>query len=395
MLALDQKGRPAPTGRRFLRVPRNRIGFTLIELLVVIAIIAVLIALLLPAVQAAREAARRIQCTNNLKQIGLALNNYYTRINSFPPGSIYAKTTVTGTAYQGNPWGPLPMLLSDMEQGSAFNAINFAFAPAQANNIAYWTNSTTLYLHPAAFLCPSDGLSPTTGAMGDGPLVCDCNYVGCTGTTIEASYGACTNDVTYQQTTGIFGFDNCASHNVTVYNMASVTDGSSNTIAFSEHLVGGGTSTFTDPRRVSWGGVPQVAGVAAQDAWTIGVPAVASALAACSTYASQNMANTSAGNCSGGASWENGYLGATLFNTIAPPANSAYNWGSCGTPAHAVMDNSWGDNGFINTTSNHPGGANFCFIDGSVHFLKGSISIQTYWSLGTRANGEVISSDSY
>ena len=178
--------------------------------------------------------------------------------------------------------------------------------------------------------------------------------------------------------------------------MASVNDGSSNTVAFSEHLVGGGTSTFTDSRRVAWGGVAQVAGVAAPDAWTVGVPTVATALAACSTYASQNMANTSAGNCSGGASWENGYLGATLFNTIAPPANSAYNWGSCGTPAHAVMDNSWGE-----TTASSmqpattPVGANFCFVDGSVHFIKSSISMQTYWSLGTRAGGEVISSDSY
>ena len=131
------------------------------------------------------------------------------------------------------------MMLSDMEQGSAFNAINFVFGPAQAANIAYYTNSTVLYTSMSMFICPSDGLSPTTGNLGNGPLVCDCNYVGSTGTTIEASNTACTNGVTYQQTTGIFGFDSCTAHNLTVYTMASVTDGTSNTIGFSEHLVGG------------------------------------------------------------------------------------------------------------------------------------------------------------
>ena len=211
-----------------------------------IAIIAVLIALLLPAVQAAREAARRIQCTNNLKQLGLALNNYHSRVGSFPPGNVYAHTSTSPTTYQGNPWGPLAMMLSDMEQGNAFNAINFVFGPAQAANIAYYTNSTVLYTSMSMFICPSDGLSPTTGNLGNGPLVCDCNYVGSTGTTIEASNTACTNGVTYQQTTGIFGFDSCTAHNLTVYSMASVTDGTSNTIAFSEHLVGGATSSFTD-----------------------------------------------------------------------------------------------------------------------------------------------------
>src|SRR3954465_8015367 len=107
-----------------MHAPRNRPGFTLIELLVVIAIIAVLIALLLPAVQAAREAARRIQCTNNLKQIGLALHNYHSVNNVFPPGRIN-----TYAAGNGHCWGAYSQLLPQLELQTLFNAMNFVMNP--------------------------------------------------------------------------------------------------------------------------------------------------------------------------------------------------------------------------------------------------------------------------
>jgi prepilin-type processing-associated H-X9-DG protein len=172
--------------------------------------------------------------------------------------------------------------------------------------------------------------------------------------------------------------------------MASVTDGSSNTIAFSEFLVGGGASTFTDPRRASFEGISQMQAVTAQDAWTI-ASKVGPALAACSTFAQQNRNNSSAWNTNLGASWFSGLAGNTLFNTITPPNNSAYAWATCEFTTGIQFSHT----GFINVTSNHPGGANYAFADGSVHFLKSSISLQTYWSLGTRADGEVISSDSF
>src|SRR5579884_2023198 len=111
------------------RLVRGGRGFTLIELLVVIAIIAVLIALLLPAVQSAREAARRAQCTNNLKQIGLGLQNYHSSVNSFPPGGCNAGNveSVGGTGAWGN-WSAFSMMLPYLEQQQVYNACNFMVA---------------------------------------------------------------------------------------------------------------------------------------------------------------------------------------------------------------------------------------------------------------------------
>src|SRR6266481_1980591 len=133
-----------------MRAPRNRAGFTLIELLVVIAIIAVLIALLLPAVQAAREAARRIQCTNNLKQIGLALHNYESTNTVFPPGRI--NTYVAGN---GHCWGAYSQMLPFVEQQAIFNTMNFSMNPdPDYTTTSAVVNMTAAFTTVNMFMCP-------------------------------------------------------------------------------------------------------------------------------------------------------------------------------------------------------------------------------------------------
>src|SRR4051812_24180729 len=147
-----------------MRIRRGRPGFTLIELLVVIAIIGVLIALLLPAVQAAREAARRAQCVNNLKQIGLGLHNYESTNGVFPPGRI--NTYVAGN---GHCWGAYSQMLPFLEQKAVFDAMNFSMNPdpdyTTSTAVANRTAAVTVV---SALLCPSDGEPPLV-VVGGGP----------------------------------------------------------------------------------------------------------------------------------------------------------------------------------------------------------------------------------
>jgi prepilin-type N-terminal cleavage/methylation domain-containing protein/prepilin-type processing-associated H-X9-DG protein len=356
-------------------------GFTLIELLVVIAIIAVLIALLLPAVQSAREAARRIQCTNNLKQIGLALHNYHTAFNTFALGGAGVWNGPYGNGYVASwgTFGAMTMMLDYLEQQPVYNACNFSLAVWWSNSsgAGFPQNSTVSTAVIMSFICPSDGLTPVNpqGQQWTGRIN---NYYASVGTTV-AYWGG--NPVS-----GLFTQGGQA------YGVQACTDGTSNTIAFGECLAGPTTSGLSQLFRngVNLSGPPSslwgASGV------TDAVRNPAAALADLQTCAQALQAGNFVQQDDRGARWAVDDGGEGLFNTIVPPSNQLYAFGCCNFNAPG---SGCDDGYYFGSSSNHPGGANFLFADGHVNFLKSSINIQTYWSLGTRNVGEVISSDQY
>ena len=339
----------------------KRRGFTLIELLVVIAIIAVLIALLLPAVQAAREAARRSQCINNLKQMGLGIHNYHQTQDCFPLGS-----SRTNNASWNN-WSAQSMMLPYMEQGPIYNAINFSWEVTQP------ANTTVTFTTINVFLCPSDtNAGKITGNRN--------SYYASVGTSaavygdypqVPANSGMC-------NTPGLFALR-------VSYSIASATDGTSNTIAFSEGLA---SPTLNNRAR---GNIIMNAGNTGDifpDASGNMVP-ITAALQLCTTkFIAGNDISLTHGHY-----WAVGHMSSTMFNTIVTPNNPQYPWGACRRDCGGGCDAA--STNYSNAQSLHPGGVNVLMGDGSVKFIKDSISQPIWMALGTKANGEVISADAY
>jgi prepilin-type N-terminal cleavage/methylation domain-containing protein/prepilin-type processing-associated H-X9-DG protein len=346
----------------------ERRGFTLIELLVVIAIIAVLIALLLPAVQSAREAARRAQCVNNLKQIGLGIHNYHSTQNVFPMSDTAAWCSY-GYVSDWGAWSAHALLLGYIEGQPIYNNCNFNWVAyfSQGFSINLTITNTVLNL----FICPSDGLSPDTpnNRQWQGNT---CNYL--------ASYGT-TTEWELTDSTGVFA-------HLKPHGIQDITDGSSNTVAFSEALIPGDQLFVPYRGGIAAAVYPQNNG-GLFDART-NVARVMSDLQTCTQYFQAKQFPV--GTNDKGLRWAYGGLGMTSFNTIVPPNSQQYAWGGCRLD-QAGGGFAWGQ--YSNATSNHPGGCNVLFGDGSVKFIKGSINLQTWWGLGTRNGGEVISADSY
>ncbi|HEV3163574.1 MAG TPA: DUF1559 domain-containing protein [Isosphaeraceae bacterium] len=338
----------------------QRSGFTLIELLVAIAIIAVLISLLLPAVQGAREAARRAQCTNNLKQIGLAIANYESAHGCIVSGYISSAVPLTFAPVPGyNPdpqtndngpgWGWLALLLPQLEQAPLYNAINV--------NLPTWVpdNSTAVLTQVNTFLCPSANNPGQTCKMVDANLnllpVANQNFA-----RANYQYNMGWNDTSItpantsydDQVKGCNGPIHRNSH----ITYAGVSDGLSNTIVAGEK-----TPYLAD---ASWVGI---------------IPGY--------RHFAYN-AFASAGT--GGPSVNYDYPGALLSSHSGP---SLYESPMVIHPPNSPLGHT------DEMYSLHPGGANVLMGDGSVRFIKQSINLRTWQALSSRAVGEVISADSF
>jgi prepilin-type N-terminal cleavage/methylation domain-containing protein/prepilin-type processing-associated H-X9-DG protein len=366
-----------------MQPPRHRRpGFTLIELLVVIAIIAVLIALLLPAVQAAREAARRVQCVNNMKQIGLALHNYHETNNSFPPGGLTTTNAALTTRINGS-FSAHARMLPDLEQQPLYNAANFSLAVKSdgAGTAANWTVPITRL---GAFLCPSCPLPSWMNV--------DNSFVSpypASGNNYFASYGA---GIEWLATNaggppnGIFQITGSA------IGIAQITDGTSNTIAFGEWKTGSGNlNAITIPTDIIFFGSGP-AGTSTSTAGSeimpnLNTPGFQTWLANC-TQAVSNSSNRQSFTPVLGECWAYGLPGYTMGCTLLPPNPKVPN---CSAGANDTL----AAPGMFGMSSFHPGGANVLLCDGSVRFLKDSTANSVVWALGSRNQGEILSSDSY
>jgi prepilin-type N-terminal cleavage/methylation domain-containing protein len=310
---------------------RHRRGFTLIELLVVIAIIGVLVALLLPAVQSAREAARRAQCTNNIKQIGIAIQSYNSTYGCLPPGDIQR--------YFGT-WAI--SILNQMEQPALYNAYNHLGSTVLQPTIdlAFYTpaQSTVTTTRLSTYTCPSD--TAATLLLSSGVRVTLHNYALNYGSTDYAQ------DPILNGVTGRFGApfsDISKTPNIT---LAKIKDGTSNTLFVAEVLQGQGSA---DGRGLTWMGD----------------------FASFETYLNPNAGGPDV-------VFDPNFCSYPYLNNppcIAPP-----------TSAQPIM---------TGARSKHPGGLLAGFGDGSVHFIKNSISIKNWRALSTIRGGEVLGSDAY
>jgi prepilin-type processing-associated H-X9-DG protein len=330
----------------------------LIELLVVIAIIAVLIALLLPAVQAAREAARRSQCVNNLKQIGLSIQNYVSAQGTIPPAG--ASGTPGFSSADTNSTQTFSMkirLLPFIEMSTLYNACNLNLPGAYSSTVGSTQNMTVIATSVNAFQCPSDQYPGHIGAIDyTSTNMAVSNYFSNSGTARQYNSSNITGPSWYLGGNANVG---------RVLTLANVVDGTSNSVVFSEIVKGNSGANKPLPNVVD--GSPAT-GVGAAGSDQLDYQACLKAPGTSLwDYKGEYWHSQDAGR------------GGTYSHTM-PPNTKSCNYGT-------AYDNR------ICAGSAHTGGVNMTFLDGSVKFIKNSISYNTYLAIGTIAGTEVVSAD--
>jgi prepilin-type N-terminal cleavage/methylation domain-containing protein/prepilin-type processing-associated H-X9-DG protein len=355
---------------------RQRKGFTLIELLVVIAIIAILIGLLVPAVQKVREAAARMQCSNNLKQLGLACHNFHSTFNALPPsGSTWIGST---------PPSMVVIVLPYVEQANLYNQFNFA---ADINLDV--SNDLARRSQVPFLLCPSDSSSntqtdPGTAVTGNTNPIGRNNYMACIGTTSDqrSTDGLHVGVFNYQTTGGTTASPTIKVSSKVTLSAITGGDGTSNTAMWSEtKLSQAGTNRY-DPTNVYL--LPT-----SDPGYSVLTPMFGP------LFNETNAAALFVGMTYHCNSWDYGptnvisYRGLEYYRGLPALSNYThtippnYNGYDCG-------DDTTFNTAHIAARSYHTGGVNVCFVDGSVHFISNGITFTTWQAIGTRSAGDLV-----